>query len=475
MSRAKYDAFISYSRELDRPIAVALTYGLGRFAKPILNVRALNIFRDDDSLSANPSLWHAIEGALSSSRFFILLASRPAVQSSWVSKELAWWCANRSVDQVLVVLTDSDLDSWQEHHTTSMPEVFLRYLEGEPRWVDLRWARDGNDVDISLANPRFRGVIADIAAPLHGRAKDKLIGIDVAAARKLRRYAVSAISALIVFFLLACIAAIVSVRQRNEAVRAQNAAEVARVQARAERDATLVAKDLERQARQQAERAQEEAEIERRAAVAARELEKQARVAAESEKEKALKTLVAAVDHLTDFSDSIISTVSEQRNIPSRTRLQVLELSEDALWTFAVQNDLGAVRQTVFVNTLEKISASYAGAGASRESARAWHRVVQLNRHLVQRNPRYPGLRSALAASLVKLSYHKAALNDRVGQQRDLREAVDIYRHALTMPYTNRGDGNTVIPEKEFRRIVAENLERFSRELEQLPMIAPRN
>ena len=56
-----YDAFISYSHAKDRPVAVALQQGLHRLAKRWYQVRALRVFRDDTSLSANPNLWRAIE------------------------------------------------------------------------------------------------------------------------------------------------------------------------------------------------------------------------------------------------------------------------------------------------------------------------------------------------------------------------------------------------------------------------------
>lgn len=59
-----YDAFISYSHALDGAVAQALQTGLERFAKPWYQLRALRVFRDTTSLSANPGLWSSIETAL---------------------------------------------------------------------------------------------------------------------------------------------------------------------------------------------------------------------------------------------------------------------------------------------------------------------------------------------------------------------------------------------------------------------------
>jgi len=76
-----YDAFISYSQAVDRPIAEAIQRALHRVAKPWYRLRALRVFRDATSLSANPALWPAIEEALGQSRFLILCASPPAATS----------------------------------------------------------------------------------------------------------------------------------------------------------------------------------------------------------------------------------------------------------------------------------------------------------------------------------------------------------------------------------------------------------
>jgi hypothetical protein len=55
-----YDAFISYSHALDGALAPALRTGLERFTKPWYRSRALRVFRDTASLSANPDLWSSL-------------------------------------------------------------------------------------------------------------------------------------------------------------------------------------------------------------------------------------------------------------------------------------------------------------------------------------------------------------------------------------------------------------------------------
>src|SRR5581483_8410781 len=106
---ALYDAFISYSHAKDKPIAAALQTAIQRLGKPWYRRRALRVFRDDTSLSATPQLWHAIEDALGRSRYLILLVSPQSAASPWVGKEIAFWLANKSVDTMLMAVTEGEV------------------------------------------------------------------------------------------------------------------------------------------------------------------------------------------------------------------------------------------------------------------------------------------------------------------------------------------------------------------------------
>src|SRR5687768_8318461 len=107
--KALYNAFFSYSHAADSALAPAFRLALHRFANPWYKPRALSVFLDQSSLSANPALWPAIERALSASDYFVLLASPASAASPWVRKEIDWWLRNRSVDKMLVLLTDGEL------------------------------------------------------------------------------------------------------------------------------------------------------------------------------------------------------------------------------------------------------------------------------------------------------------------------------------------------------------------------------
>jgi WD40 repeat protein len=215
-----YDGFISYSHALDGTLAPALQRGLERFAKPWYRPRALRIFRDTASLSANPSLWASIERALASSKWLVLMASPEAARSIWVDREVAWWLRNRSADRVLIVLTDGEL-AWDAagrldtEKTTALPPALRDGLVEEPRWVDLRWLRDSEQV--AQANPRLRESVADIAAALREVPKDALVGEHIRQHRLTMRLARGAVAGLVLLLAASLVGARVAVVQRNAA------------------------------------------------------------------------------------------------------------------------------------------------------------------------------------------------------------------------------------------------------------------
>lgn len=224
-----YDAFISYSHAVDGRLAPALLSALQRFAKPWYRLRALRIFRDEASLSANPALWSAIEDALGRSRWFILLASPTAASSHWVAREAEYWLADKQVDRLLIVLSEGDL-VWDERRgrfdavrTNALPGPLLTAFEEEPRWIDARWARSREQ--LTLRDPRFRAAVAELAAPIHDRPKDELIGEEIRQHRRTVRLARAAVAALAMLALAATVAAVLAIRGQNAARRERDRAE----------------------------------------------------------------------------------------------------------------------------------------------------------------------------------------------------------------------------------------------------------
>jgi hypothetical protein len=224
---AGYDAFISYSHALDGALAPALQAGLERFAKPWYRPRALRVFRDTASLTANPGLWSSIERALASSAWLVLMASPDAARSPWVNREVTWWLENKSPQRLLVVITDGEF-AWDDgaghgdEATAALPPALRGAFVEEPRWVDLRWLHEVDQVDQS--NPRLRECVADVAAAVREVPKDVLVGEHIRQHRRTMRLARGGVTALVVLLISALVAAVVAVGQRNRAVAAQHVA-----------------------------------------------------------------------------------------------------------------------------------------------------------------------------------------------------------------------------------------------------------
>ena len=228
----RFDAFISYSHAADGRLAPAVQAGLQRLAKKTFQRRALRVFRDETGLSTNPHLWGAIETALLASEWFVLLASPESSRSDWVDREVTTWLAHKPLDHLLVVVTDGtlaftetgqiDTGRVDTHLTTCLPTALIDALDHEPRWLDLRWARD--DTQLDLRNGRFRAAIADLAAPIHDIPKDDLESDDVHQQRRTRHLATTAIAAVTTLALVAATTAVIALQQRNEAAHQRDAA-----------------------------------------------------------------------------------------------------------------------------------------------------------------------------------------------------------------------------------------------------------
>ena len=214
----RYGAFLSYSHALDGSLAPALQTSLEQFGRVWYRRRALRVFRDATNLAATPHLWGAIETALRTSAWFVLLASPEAAQSLWVRREVDWWLTHRPAERLIVAVTSGRL-GWDEttgrvdqEHTNALPPVFAERGLPEPLWVDFRALRSADATD-----PAYQTAVVDIAATLHGVAKDDLIGEQVRRHRRRRRSITSAALLLVALTVISVITAGIAFTQRDRA------------------------------------------------------------------------------------------------------------------------------------------------------------------------------------------------------------------------------------------------------------------
>jgi hypothetical protein len=218
----RYDAFISYSHGGNDRIAPALQRALQRFAIPWYRRARLDIFRDQTNLAAEPHLWEAIATALHRAEHLILLASPETASSVWVQREVTAWLETHPPTQMVFVLLEGEF-VWNEQagnidwaRTSAIPRSLAGRVVQEPRWIDLRWARDVSS--LKLRDPRVANAVADMVSLISGRPKDQLIGDEVRQRRRTRRTIVAAAATLVVLTAASVIAAVTAVKERNTAV-----------------------------------------------------------------------------------------------------------------------------------------------------------------------------------------------------------------------------------------------------------------
>jgi WD40 repeat protein len=315
-----YDGFISYSHAADDLLAPRLQAGLQRFAKPWWKRRALRMFRDESSLSANPHLWSSITDALDQSGWFVLLLSPEAAASPWVNNEVEYWLEHKDPDRIIPVLTDGDF-SWAVGDLSgdAVPLALRGVFPDEPRWVDLRFARTEEELD--LQDPRFADAVADIAAAIRGVPKDELASEEVRQHRRTVRTAWGAGAVVVLLALAAGAAALFANAQRLEAdqQRAIAEEEAARADANAEAEAD---------SRQEAETNAAEAETQARLAHGTS-LLASARVVATEDADLALLLAVEAGNRLGTASPDVQEVLHSL--LVSATASQPLEVPRDVL------------------------------------------------------------------------------------------------------------------------------------------------
>ena len=236
-----YNAFISYSHAADGKLAPALQSGLEKFAKPWYKIRNLNIFRDEASLTASPHLWSNIQKALDESEYLIYMASPVSASSYWVSKEIEYWIENKSIDKLLIVLTEGEI-AWDNKtsyflnaDSNSLPAILDKKFIEEPFYIDLRTSR--TQQDLSLNNPIFKKEVLKLAAQLHGKEPKDLAGEEVAAHRKMIRIRNAAISILVFLLIAASAAAWLAIQNADEAIKERNTAQANYLASEAQREA----------------------------------------------------------------------------------------------------------------------------------------------------------------------------------------------------------------------------------------------
>ncbi len=115
----------------------------------------MRVFVDKTSLGAGTRLWGRIEYGLSRSRWLILMASPEAAQSWWVDREVGWWIAHRSLDNMIIVHTagvlrwDRDTKDFSAD-SNAIPPCLRAKFDDEPVWSTVPRGGQGTDVEAAV-------------------------------------------------------------------------------------------------------------------------------------------------------------------------------------------------------------------------------------------------------------------------------------------------------------------------------------
>jgi 8-oxo-dGTP diphosphatase len=175
-----YAAFISHSGSME--IAERVSYHISRVGLSpwqFSKWSGLKVFFDRKQIRTGDPLPHSISDAIKNSQYFILLASRAAARSKWVSRELELWLQNRPATDVLILVLDGAIEWDHERNdfdrevTDCIPPILKGRYEEEVCWEDLKEvtpsARTRGD------KKKLREAAASIGAKVKGVTKDDIL------------------------------------------------------------------------------------------------------------------------------------------------------------------------------------------------------------------------------------------------------------------------------------------------------------
>lgn len=216
----RYDAFLSYSHAADGVFGPRLQTLLEGFARTGPR-RALRVFRDEQNLAADPDLWGSIEQALTQSTWFVLLASPEAAGSSWVDKEVAWWLEHRSVDRLVIALTERD-PAGPVRDGVPLPPALL--VPGAPRPAVVDLTETARSAEPDRQDPLVQRTVAELAAIIHERSAAELIAADAAHRRRARSRTIGSAALLALMVVVVLVGGLLA---RAQTTRADDEARVA--------------------------------------------------------------------------------------------------------------------------------------------------------------------------------------------------------------------------------------------------------
>lgn len=235
----RYRAFISYSWA-DRKWGEWLHHALETYRAPkgVAAAALKPIFKDREEEAAGHSIGAAIEAAMGSSEFLIVLCSPRSAASEWVNREVAWFKTHRDPKKILTLIVDGEPMASRtpgREGEECFPKTLLyktgadllptEEFEDAPLAADARETGDGK-----------RGAKLKLAAAMLGLGLDTLVNRDNRRRAERRRLVYAGLGSL---SLVLGGLSLFAFNQRDAAVAAQMKAEAA------EKDAKFQAEEAQ--------------------------------------------------------------------------------------------------------------------------------------------------------------------------------------------------------------------------------------
>ena len=184
MTEFRYKAFISYSWA-DAAWGKWLHHALETYRTPAALVgkdgalgpvaaRLIPLFKDREEEAAGASIGKAVEAALASSEFLIVVCSPRSAASDWVNREVAWFKTHRDPNRILALIVDGEPGAGEAEcfpraltHRVEPDRTITAEPEDAPLAADARVSGDGK-----------RMARLKLAAALLGVGLDELVGRD---------------------------------------------------------------------------------------------------------------------------------------------------------------------------------------------------------------------------------------------------------------------------------------------------------
>ncbi|MGW6153696.1 TIR domain-containing protein [Streptomyces sp. NPDC055144] len=217
-----YGAFLSYSGDRDRQWLPHLQRAIERQSRPWYKPPRIRVFLDDSGVSIGPWLWGKIEAGLSRSEWLVVMASPEAKASAWVDREIEWWLKNRSVDNILLVVSagklawDEQRGDWNPELSTALPTRLSGRFEQQPVWKSVDLHRPDNSAE---PRPDIDNVAVGIASVVRGLPEDDLKSEGMRDTRRNLRTARITAAILGFLLLLTSTVSVIALVQRAEATR----------------------------------------------------------------------------------------------------------------------------------------------------------------------------------------------------------------------------------------------------------------